>query len=197
MSFEHGTFPKDLRIIGMKKSILLTLSSRSRAKVDLGTATSEDVNNRLSSMKILSEIERNEARDIAQKAKDCGGDRAPGPDGFTFKFLKTFWDVIKNDVIRLVNQFFNTACFPKGCNSSFIALIPKIGDAKYVSNFRPISLIGCQYKIIGKILANRLSLVIGSCISAEQSAFLKGPKYLDGPLILNECMAGIKKENSS
>ncbi|GJX51872.1 RNA-directed DNA polymerase, eukaryota, reverse transcriptase zinc-binding domain protein [Tanacetum coccineum] len=52
---------------------------------------------------------------------------------------------------------------------------------------------GCQYKIIGKILANRLSMVIGSCVSSKQSTFIKGRNILDGPLILNEVMAWYRK----
>ncbi|GKB13346.1 putative RNA-directed DNA polymerase, eukaryota, reverse transcriptase zinc-binding domain protein [Tanacetum coccineum] len=60
-------------------------------------------------------------------------------------------------------------------------------------DFCPISLIGCQYKIIGKILANRLCSVIGSCINPEQSAFIKGRNILDGPFILNEVMAWYRK----
>ncbi|GJV24668.1 RNA-directed DNA polymerase, eukaryota [Tanacetum coccineum] len=55
-----------------------------------------------------------------------------------------------------VEHFFNNGAFAKGCNSSFIALIPKIMDAKLVTDFRPISLIGCVYKVVTKILANRL-----------------------------------------
>ncbi|GJT02516.1 zinc finger MYM-type protein 1-like protein [Tanacetum coccineum] len=82
---------------------------------------------------------------------DCGGDRAPGPDGFTFNFFTSFWDLIEDDVVRFVHEFFRSSFFPKGCNSSFIALIPKVLNAKHVSDFRPISLIGCQYKIIGKL----------------------------------------------
>ncbi|GJT36521.1 cysteine-rich receptor-like protein kinase 2 [Tanacetum coccineum] len=117
----------------------------------------------------------------------CG--RAPGPDGFSFKFFTTFWDLIEEDVVWFVNEFFQSGYFPKGCNSSFISLIPKVTNAKFVSDFRPISLIGCQYKIIGKILVNRLSSVIGSCISAEQSAFIKGRNILDGPFIINEVLA--------
>nr|GEZ26816.1 RNA-directed DNA polymerase, eukaryota, reverse transcriptase zinc-binding domain protein [Tanacetum cinerariifolium] len=74
------------------------------------------------------------------------------------------------------------------CNSSFIALIPKVSNATLVTDFLPISLIGCQYKIIRKILANRLGMVIGSCISPKQYAFIKGRNILDGPLILNEVM---------
>ncbi|GJZ84431.1 putative RNA-directed DNA polymerase, eukaryota, reverse transcriptase zinc-binding domain protein [Tanacetum coccineum] len=139
-------------------------------------------------------LERDISRDeIKRDVWDCGGDRAPGPDGFTFKFFTSFWDLIKADVCRFVHEFFSTGAFPKGCNSSFIALIPKVSNATLVTNFRPISLIGFQYKIIGKILANRLSMVIGSCISPEQSAFIKDRNILDGPLVLSEMMAWHRK----
>ena len=92
---------------------------------------------------------------------------------------------------RLAEEFAQLSYFPKECNPSFIALIPRVTDPKFVSDFRPISLIGCQYKIIGKLLANRLSLVIGGCVSGVQSAFIKGRNILDGPLILNELWGGI------
>ncbi|GJX72023.1 RNA-directed DNA polymerase, eukaryota [Tanacetum coccineum] len=82
--------------------------------------------------------------------------------------------------------FFRSGRFPKGCNPSFIALIPKVNDTKFVKDFHPISLIGCQYKIVGKILANRLSRVIGRLVSKEQSAFICGRQILDGPMILSE-----------
>nr|GEZ79538.1 RNA-directed DNA polymerase, eukaryota [Tanacetum cinerariifolium] len=57
---------------------------------------------------------------------------------------------------------------PKGCNSSFIALIPKIPDANLEKDFRPISLIGSLYKIIAKILANRLVGVLGDIVNARK-----------------------------
>ncbi|GKB75656.1 RNA-directed DNA polymerase, eukaryota, partial [Tanacetum coccineum] len=79
--------------------------------------------------------------------------------------------------------------FPIGCNPSIRSLIPKISNAKFVKDFRPISFIGCQYKIVGKILANRLSVVIDDLVSLEQSAFIKGRKILDGPMILNEVLS--------
>lgn len=59
-----------------------------------------------------------------------------------------------------MQEFFNSCIFLRDYNPLFIALIPKIFDAKFVKDFRTISLIGCQYKIVAKILANRLSLVI-------------------------------------
>ncbi|GKE35150.1 hypothetical protein Tco_1454472, partial [Tanacetum coccineum] len=72
--------------------------------------------------------------DIKQAVWECGGDRAPGPDGFTFKFYTFFWDLIQDDVVRFVHEFFRSNIFPKGCNSSFIALIPKVPNAKNVSD---------------------------------------------------------------
>nr|GEV99512.1 hypothetical protein [Tanacetum cinerariifolium] len=61
---------------------------------------------------------------------DCGGDRAPRPDGFSFKFIMTFWDLLKEDVVHFVHEFFHTCFIPKGCNSSFIALISKFSNAR-------------------------------------------------------------------
>ncbi|GJS44823.1 putative RNA-directed DNA polymerase, eukaryota, reverse transcriptase zinc-binding domain protein [Tanacetum coccineum] len=139
-------------------------------------------------------LERSFSQDEIKKAVwDCGGDRAPGPDGFTFSIFTTFWDILESDVIRFVQEFFFTSSFPKGCYSSFIALIPKVSNATLVTDFHPISLIGCQYKIAGKILSNRLSMVIGSCISPEQYAFIKGRNIIDGPLILNEVIEWYRK----
>ncbi|GJY20836.1 putative RNA-directed DNA polymerase, eukaryota, reverse transcriptase zinc-binding domain protein [Tanacetum coccineum] len=140
-------------------------------------------------------LERSLSRDEIKRAVwDCGGDRAPEPDGFTFKIFTTFWDLLEADVIHFVQAFFLTGSFPKGWNSSFIALIPKVANATLVTDFRPISLIGCQYKITGKYLANRLGAVIGSCISSEQSSFIKGRNILDGPLILNEVITWYRKD---
>nr|GEX66642.1 RNA-directed DNA polymerase, eukaryota, reverse transcriptase zinc-binding domain protein [Tanacetum cinerariifolium] len=87
---------------------------------------------------------------------DRGTNKSSGPDGFTFGFYRQFWLTIENDVFEAVSHFFIHANIPKGCNSSFITLIPKIPDANNVNDFRPISLIGSIYKIIAKSLANRL-----------------------------------------
>nr|GEU43570.1 RNA-directed DNA polymerase, eukaryota [Tanacetum cinerariifolium] len=122
--------------------------------------------------------------EIKKAVLDCGGDRSSGPDGFTFNFITSFWDLLEADVVRFVCDFFLLRTFPKGCNSSFISLIPKAPSANFVSDFWPIGLIGCQCKIIIKILDNRLSTVIGSCV--KQIAFIKGRNILDGPFILNE-----------
>ncbi|GJZ71370.1 RNA-directed DNA polymerase, eukaryota [Tanacetum coccineum] len=93
-----------------------------------------------------------------------------------------------------VEGFFDNGKFLKGCNSSFIALIPKVPDAKFVTDFRPISLIRCVYKVVTKILANRLATVISDLVSDIQSAFVANRQILDGPFILNELLTWCKKK---
>jgi hypothetical protein len=74
----------------------------------------------------------------------------------------------------------------KGLNSAFIALIPKVDSPKRLNDFRPISLVGSLYKILTKVLANRLRVIIGSVIFESQKAFVKYRQILDGILIANE-----------
>ncbi|GJZ21181.1 RNA-directed DNA polymerase, eukaryota [Tanacetum coccineum] len=121
---------------------------------------------RLSIMQ-AADLDRVVSRDEIRLAVwDCGENKSPGPDGV----------------------------FLNGCNSSFVALIPKVTDAKFVNDFRPISLIGSMYKIVTKVLANRLALVISDLISDTQSAFVANRQILDGPFILNELLHWCKRK---
>ncbi|GJX87395.1 RNA-directed DNA polymerase, eukaryota, reverse transcriptase zinc-binding domain protein [Tanacetum coccineum] len=97
-------------------------------------------------------------------------------------------------VVDVVTCFFHQGYFPKGGNSYFITLIPKTPDANLVKDFRPISLIGSMYKIIVKILANRLVVVLGDLVNEVQSAFVADRQILDGPFILNELLQWCKSK---
>jgi hypothetical protein len=67
-------------------------------------------------------------------------------------------------------------------------LIPKKVNALNIRDFRPISLIGSIYKILAKVLANRLALVLDGIVSEAQNSFVGGRKILDSVLIANECL---------
>ncbi|KAJ9539609.1 hypothetical protein OSB04_026115 [Centaurea solstitialis] len=118
--------------------------------------------------------------------RDCGSSKSPGPDGFSFGFVKKFWEVLKEDFMKALRWFWEKEALGPGCNASFVSLIPKVATPLSLNDYRPISLIGVLYKVIAKVLAHRLKKVIGKVISDPQSAFIKGRNILDGVLIANE-----------
>nr|GEW23611.1 transposon TX1 uncharacterized [Tanacetum cinerariifolium] len=121
----------------------------------------------------VSELESLISKDEIRKAVwACSENKSPEPDGFTFEFFRKFWDNIGSDFCSAVEWFFDHCSFAKGSNSSFIALIPKSHEPKLVTDYRPICLIGSLYKVVTKILAMRLSLVISELISDVQTAFV-------------------------
>ncbi|GJY13410.1 RNA-directed DNA polymerase, eukaryota [Tanacetum coccineum] len=95
---------------------------------------------------------------------DCGTNKSPGPYGFTFEFYRNYWNILDQDIVVAVYEFF-------------------------ASDFCPISVIGSIYKIVAKIMANRLCSVMPILISDVQTTFISNRQILDGPFILNELLA--------
>lgn len=135
--------------------------------------------------------------EIDEAVTSCDSSKAPEPDGFNFKFIKSVWEVIKVDIYEIVHEFWASPKLPKGCNNTFIALIPKIENPNEFKDFRPISMVGCIYRIISKLLARRLQRVIHSLISPHQTSFIKGRQILDGALIAGELIDSCKRRKTS
>jgi hypothetical protein len=98
-------------------------------------------------------------------------------------------------MLAVCYEFHEYCSFERSLNVTFISLIPKKHGADEIKDFRPISLVGGMYKIIAKLLANRLSVVVGNIISPSQNAFVKGRQILDSMLIANECLDSKLKAN--
>lgn len=87
--------------------------------------------------------------------------------------------------MRFISELHRNGKLSKGINNTFISLIPKVESLKWLSEFRPISLIGSMHKVLAKVVSNRLCCVIGSVILESQFAFVHGRQILDGILIVN------------
>lgn len=96
--------------------------------------------------------------EVLECLKSSNRDKAPEPDGFNMFFHK-FWNIIKDDVMEVFRETHENDKFVRSLNSTFLILIAKKKGAKYIRDFRPISLIGCIYQLIVKVLASRLSRV--------------------------------------
>lgn len=95
--------------------------------------------------------------EIKRAVWECESSKSPGPDDFSFGFIKKCWSLLKDDFVRMFDEFHSHGKFVKGLNPSFVTLIPKIAGAQRLRDFGPISLIVCIYKVISKVLAKRLS----------------------------------------
>ncbi|KAK2397838.1 hypothetical protein QL285_059374 [Trifolium repens] len=131
--------------------------------------------------------------EITEAVRECDGAKSPGPDGFNFAFIKEFWDLLKGDVHIMFDQFHGNSRLPKGMSSFFLTLIPKVSSPQSLGDFRPISLLGCLYKLVAKVLTARLAKVIGALIPNSQSAFIKGRQLVDGVVVVNEVIDFAKK----
>lgn len=101
-------------------------------------------------------------------------DKCPGPDGYSVEFFRASWSIVGSDVVAVVQEFFRNGRLLKDFNTTKIALIPKFSEACKLADYRPISCCNLVYKIISKIIANRLKPILQECISPNQAAFLKG-----------------------
>ena len=89
----------------------------------------------------LSMIEVFSEEEIKEAVWQCEGMKSPGPDDFNFNFIKKSWSSLKSDFVAALECFHETGVIPKGCNASFIALVPKVRDHCNLHQFRPISLV--------------------------------------------------------
>lgn len=113
-------------------------------------------------------------------------DKAGGPDRLNPAFFQSFWKVMGQEVFTQCTQWLKAKNFPGDLNSTNVVLIPKKENDSIMRDLRPIVLCNVLYRIIAKVLANRLRKVLPSLISENQSAFIQNRGITDNVLIAFE-----------
>nr|ABN09154.1 RNA-directed DNA polymerase (Reverse transcriptase) [Medicago truncatula] len=126
--------------------------------------------------------------EIKQAVFSLNNDSAPGPDGFGSCFYQIYWDIVKEDVIKAVLQFFNTGWILPNFNANTLILIPKTQNADSMDQFRPIAMANFKFKIISKILADRLAQIMPNIVSQEQRGFIQGRNIKDCVCLASEAI---------
>ncbi|KAA3480199.1 reverse transcriptase [Gossypium australe] len=165
--------------------------------------------NRLSTDRIFSEIKAcvSEEDNAKLKAKfteeeiwtaltEMGPTKAPGEDGLPAIFYQKCWSIIGKDVSYYCLQQLNNGMNVSSINKTNIVLIPKVPNPNNISQFRPISLCNVIYKLIAKVIANRIRVVIHKCIDPAQSAFVPGRLITDNVLLAYEILHTLKNKKA-
>ena len=123
------------------------------------------------------------------------GSSAPGEDGLTGIFYQKFWHIVGPSLTVEISEFFRSAVLPDGWNHTQLSLLPKILNPAKMQDMRPISLCSVQYKIVSKILCNRLKVFLPSIISETQGAFVSGCLISDNIIIAHEMVHGLRTKD--
>lgn len=129
--------------------------------------------------------------------KDMPLDKALGPDGFTGRFYKSCWSIIKGDLLQAFAAIHQGRVFKfRLLNTSFISLLPKKLDATQVKDFRPISLIH-SVKLLTKVMANRLAPQLPSLVATNQSAFVRERNIHDNFLLVQKIVKSLHRKKEA
>ena len=137
--------------------------------------------NRILEVKITKE-------EIKKALFDMEPDKAPGPDGFSARFFQDCWSIVEKDLLKMVQKSQNSQKIGGSTNSAFLALIPKEKGAINFSRFHPISLCNTGYKLITKVIANRLKPILPKIIPENQGGFIQGRKIVDNYTLVQEAI---------
>ena len=155
-----------------------------------------DLENLISPSLSKEEMELLACMPSAEEIKDAlfslGSHKAPSPDGMSAHFYKCYWNVIGGEIIEAISSFFSKGYIL--INHNFITLIPKGSNAALVNQFLPINLCNFLYKIISKLLKNRLKKVLHKLISPGQTAFVPGRKIQENTFLAQEIIHEMKKK---
>lgn len=118
--------------------------------------------------------------------------KAPGLDGFTTNFFHEFWELIKTEVWELVEESRTMHWILPSLNATFLTLVPKGEEHNTPKKYRLIALCNVIYKLISKVLENRLKPLLPLLISLAQTSYVEGWQIMDDIILSNEVIHSLK-----
>ena len=115
--------------------------------------------------------------------------KSPGFDGLSPNFYKHFWPLLGDKLVIVYNYAFQSGCLSVSQRRGVISLVFKKGDRSLLKNWRPITLLATDYKILTKALANRLHCVLPSVIHSDQTASVRGRTINDNTRLLHDVVS--------
>ncbi|XP_026399812.1 uncharacterized protein LOC113295699 [Papaver somniferum] len=132
--------------------------------------------------------------EIKQNVFEMDPDSSPGPYGFSGSFYRACWKIIQDDVVKAVQFCWKRTFIPKGLNSNFLVLIPKVAGARSPQQYMPIGLSNVSFKNFTKIISSRMSSLMHKLISPQQAAYIKGRNIQDQIILASEMVNEMKKK---
>lgn len=127
-----------------------------------------------------------DAEEIKLAVFGLGSLSSPSIDGFSECFYTFCWDIIGDSVVAAVQNFSSFGKLLKASTNFILSLVAKCANPSSFHDFRPICLLNFSFKIIIKILANRLSKILPTIVSSYQAAFVKGKSIHDHLALVHE-----------
>lgn len=185
------------------KTILKSLATYYR------TLYSKSTINKTAQAKLLSKIDRKLSpsqnqnldkqltkKEIKHSVDTMENEKSPGLDGLPVEFYKTFWDLISDDLLALYLYITNTKQeLSETQKLAVISLIPKKGDQTDIANWRPISLLNVDYKILSKVLANRLKSALHEIIHPDQTAAVPNRTIFSNIFLIRDLISYTNQKN--
>ena len=121
--------------------------------------------------------------------QSLGNGKAPGIDGLPVEFYKAVWPVVGGDLLAVLSDGLAAGRLPLSCKRAVLTLLPKKGDLQDIRNWRPVSLLCTDYKLLSKVLATRMREVIGQVTHCDQTYCVPGRLISDNVLLIRDVMA--------
>ena len=112
--------------------------------------------------------------EIYRIINDMALNKTPGVDGIPIEFYIENWNVLSDDLIELYSTVLQTGCLSNSQRKGIIIIIPKSKDTLQITNYRPISLLCVDYKILSKLLYEIFKKVLLKIIHNKQFCGVPG-----------------------